>query len=123
MSMHTKDRYVAEEEVNYPKDVPKEQLSELCEPNDLLDEIGPRFHDWTGCTRLPVDADLLPLLVMGYRCPFRILLQGVKPCLSNKEMTDMRRLARTSPPHFALDRFISLCRQSTISSFLLHASV
>ncbi|CAH8354245.1 unnamed protein product [Eruca vesicaria subsp. sativa] len=95
--------YVAEE-VNYPKNVPKEQLSELCELNDLLDEIGPRFRDWTGCAPLPVDADLLPTMVMGYRCPFRILPQGVKPCLSNKEMTEMRRLARTSPPHFALGR-------------------
>ncbi|KAJ0263055.1 CRS1 / YhbY [Hirschfeldia incana] len=97
-------KYIAEEEVNYPKNVPKEQLSELCELNDLLDEIGPRFHDWTGCAPFPVDADLLPPLVMGYRCPFRILPQGVKPCLSNKEMTEMRRLARTSPPHFALGR-------------------
>ncbi|CAN7119603.1 unnamed protein product, partial [Brassica rapa subsp. narinosa] len=117
------DSYVAEEEVNYPKDCLLEMLSELCELNDLLDEIGPRFLDWTGCAPLPVDADLLPPLVMRYKCPFRILLQGVKPYLSNKEMTDMRRLARTTPPHFALGRFISLCRQSTISSFLLQASV
>ncbi|EOA28459.1 hypothetical protein CARUB_v10024668mg [Capsella rubella] len=92
------------EDANYPKNVPKEQLSELCELNDLLDEIGPRFHDWTGCDPLPVDADLLPPYVEGYRCPFRILPQGVKPCLSNTEMTEMRRLARTSPPHFALGR-------------------
>ncbi|XP_009137866.1 CRM-domain containing factor CFM3, chloroplastic/mitochondrial [Brassica rapa] len=92
------------EEANYPKNVPKEQLSELCELNDLLDEIGPRFHDWTGCAPFPVDADLLPPMVLGYRCPFRVLPQGVKPCLSNKEMTEMRRLARTSPPHFALGR-------------------
>ncbi|KAF3488335.1 hypothetical protein F2Q69_00057665 [Brassica cretica] len=92
------------EEANYPKNVPKEQLSELCELNDLLDEIGPRFHDWTGCAPLPVDADLLPPMVLGYRCPFRVLPQGVKPCLSNKEMTEMRRLARISPPHFALGR-------------------
>ncbi|CAH2077558.1 unnamed protein product [Thlaspi arvense] len=92
------------EDANYPKNVPKEQLSELCELNDLLDELGPRFQDWTGCAPLPVDADLLPPVVMGYRCPFRILPQGVKPCLSNTEMTEMRRLARTSPPHFALGR-------------------
>lgn len=90
------------EDANYPKNVPKEQLSELCELNDLLDELGPRFHDWAGCAPLPVDADLLPTMVLGYRCPFRILPQRVKPCLSNKEMTEMRRLARTSPPHFAL---------------------
>uniref|UniRef100_A0A1J3IQW5 Chloroplastic group IIA intron splicing facilitator CRS1, chloroplastic n=1 Tax=Noccaea caerulescens TaxID=107243 RepID=A0A1J3IQW5_NOCCA len=92
------------EDVNYPKNVSKELLSELCELNDLLDELGPRFHDWAGCAPLPVDADLLPTMVLGYRCPFRILPQGVKPCLSNKEMTEMRRLARTSPPHFALGR-------------------
>ncbi|KAG7545692.1 RNA-binding CRM domain [Arabidopsis suecica] len=92
------------EDANYPKNVPKEQLSELCELNDLLEELGPRFHDWTGCAPFPVDADLLPGYVEGYRCPFRILPQGVKPCLSNTEMTEMRRLARTSPPHFALGR-------------------
>uniref|UniRef100_A0A1J3F321 Chloroplastic group IIA intron splicing facilitator CRS1, chloroplastic n=1 Tax=Noccaea caerulescens TaxID=107243 RepID=A0A1J3F321_NOCCA len=92
------------EDVNYPKNVSKELFSELCELNDLLDELGPRFHDWAGCAPLPVDADLLPTMVLGYRCPFRILPQGVKPCLSNKEMTEMRRLARTSPPHFALGR-------------------
>lgn len=90
------------EDANYPKNVPKELLSDLCELNDLLDELGPRFHDWTGCAPLPVDADLLPPLVLGYRIPFRILPQGVKPCLSNTQMTEMRRLARTSPPHFAL---------------------
>lgn len=98
------DRKYIAEEANYPKNVPKEQLSELSELNDLLDEIGPRFNDWTGCAPFPVDADLLPTMVLGYRCPFRILPQGVKPCLSNKEMTEMRRLARTSPPHFALGR-------------------
>ncbi|CAN8230053.1 unnamed protein product [Cochlearia groenlandica] len=92
------------EDVNYPKNVPKEQLAELGELNDLLDELGPRFHDWTGCAPLPVDADLLAPLVLGYRCPFRILPQRVKPCLSNTEMTEMRRLARISPPHFALGR-------------------
>ncbi|KFK29529.1 chloroplastic group iia intron splicing facilitator chloroplastic-like [Arabis alpina] len=92
------------EDVNYPKNVPKEQLSELVELNDLLDEVGPRFDDWTGCAPLPVDADLLPPMVLGYRIPFRILPQGVKPCLSNTEMTEMRRLARISPPHFALGR-------------------
>jgi RNA-binding protein YhbY len=95
-------RDYVQEDGNYPKNVPKEQLSELCELNDLLDEVGPRFHDWTGCAPFPVDADLLPGYVEGYRCPFRILPQGVKPCLSNTEMTEMRRLARTSPPHFAL---------------------
>ncbi|KAF8113540.1 hypothetical protein N665_0048s0002 [Sinapis alba] len=76
--------YIAEE-ANYPKNIPIEKLSELCELNDLFDEIGSRFHDWTGCAPLPVDADLLPPMVLGYMCPFRILPQGVKPCLSNKE--------------------------------------
>ncbi|ESQ54265.1 hypothetical protein EUTSA_v10024391mg [Eutrema salsugineum] len=102
-SVDTRRDYIPED-ANYPKNVPKEQLSELCELNDLLDELGPRFHDWTGCAPLPVDADMLPPMVLGYRCPFRILPQGVKPVLSNTEMTEMRRLARISPPHFALGR-------------------
>ncbi|XP_010438271.1 PREDICTED: CRM-domain containing factor CFM3A, chloroplastic/mitochondrial-like [Camelina sativa] len=121
------------EDANYPKNVPKEQLSELCELNDLLDELGPRFHDWTGCDPLPVDADLLPPYVEGYRCPFRILPQGVKPCLSNTEMTEMRRLARTSPPHFALGRsrelqglakaMVKLWARSTIAKIAIKRGV
>ncbi|XP_010433069.1 PREDICTED: CRM-domain containing factor CFM3A, chloroplastic/mitochondrial-like isoform X2 [Camelina sativa] len=121
------------EAANYPKNVPKQQLSELCELNDLLDEIGPRFHDWTGCDPLPVDADLLPPYVEGYRCPFRILPQGVKPCLSNTEMTEMRRLARTSPPHFALGRsrelqglakaMVKLWAKSTIAKIAIKRGV
>ncbi|XP_010548668.1 PREDICTED: CRM-domain containing factor CFM3, chloroplastic/mitochondrial isoform X2 [Tarenaya hassleriana] len=102
-SVQTTELYIAETE-NHPKDIPKEQLSELCELNHLLDELGPRFRDWTGRDPLPVDADLLPPIVPGYKAPFRLLLRGVKPCLSDKEMTEFRRLARTMPPHFALGR-------------------
>ncbi|PNX95480.1 chloroplastic group IIA intron splicing facilitator CRS1 chloroplastic-like, partial [Trifolium pratense] len=70
----------------------------------LLDELGPRFKDWTGCEPLPVDADQLPAVIPGYKTPFRLLPYGVKACLSNKETTVMRRIARRTAPHFALGR-------------------
>ncbi|KAK7329685.1 hypothetical protein VNO77_23860 [Canavalia gladiata] len=88
----------------YLKDMTEKELMELCDLNHLLDELGPRFKDWTGCEPLPVDADLLPAVVPGYKTPFRLLPYGIRPCLSNAEMTNFRRLARTTAPHFALGR-------------------
>lgn len=80
----------------------EEEYVELIDLNHLLDELGPRFKDWCGCEPLPVDADLLPAVVPGYKTPFRLLPHGVRPCLKDKEMTNFRRLTRTAPPHFAL---------------------
>lgn len=84
------------------KDMSEEELMELSDLNNLLDELGPRFEDWTGREPLPVDADLLPAMVPGYKTPFRLLPYGVRPCLSNNEMTVLRRHARRMAPHFAL---------------------
>lgn len=77
--------------------------SQLAEEADrLLDGLGPRFTDWWGYDPLPVDADLLPAVVPGYRRPFRLLPYGVKPKLTDDEMTTLRRLGRPLPCHFAL---------------------
>lgn len=76
------------------------QLAE--EADHLLDGLGPRFTDWWGYDPLPVDADLLPAVVPGYRRPFRLLPYGVKPKLTNDEMTVLKRLGRPLPCHFAL---------------------
>lgn len=70
--------------------------------DELLEELGPRFNDWWGYDPLPVDADLLPAVVPGYKRPFRLLPYGVKPKLTNDEMTTLRRLGRPLPCHFAL---------------------
>lgn len=78
------------------------QLAE--ESENLLDGLGPRFTDWWGYDPLPVDADLLPAVVSGYRKPFRLLPYGVKPILTNDEMTTLKRLGRPLPCHFALGR-------------------
>lgn len=86
----------------YPKNISKGGLMNLIELNHLLDELGPRFRDWPGREPLPVDADLLPSVVPGYKSPFRLLPHGLKPCLTNQQMTKFRRLARMMPPHFAL---------------------
>ncbi|OMO68852.1 hypothetical protein CCACVL1_19801 [Corchorus capsularis] len=79
--------------------------AELVEEADrLLDGLGPRFNDWWGYEPLPVDGDLLPAVIPGYRRPFRLLPYGVKPILTNDEMTTLRRLARPLPCHFVLGR-------------------
>ncbi|XP_057983498.1 CRM-domain containing factor CFM2, chloroplastic [Malania oleifera] len=78
------------------------QLAE--EADQLLDGLGPRFTDWWGPDPLPVDADLLPEVVPGYRRRFRLLPYGVKPTLTNDEMNTLRRLVRPLPCHFALGR-------------------
>lgn len=74
------------------------------EADKLLEGLGPRFTDWWGCEPLPIDADLLPAIVPGYKKPFRLLPYGVKPKLTNDEMTTLRRLGRPLPCHFALGR-------------------
>ncbi|XP_020110638.1 CRM-domain containing factor CFM2, chloroplastic isoform X1 [Ananas comosus] len=74
------------------------------EADRLLDGLGPRFSDWWGCDPLPVDADLLPPIVPGFRKPFRLLSFGIKPKLTDREMTILRRLGRPLPCHFALGR-------------------
>lgn len=79
-----------------------ENLIDLCELDQLLDELGPRYTDWYGREPLPVDADQLPPKVPGYKPPFRLLPYGVRHCLRDKETTEMRRFARESPTHFIL---------------------
>ncbi|MQL77590.1 hypothetical protein Taro_010002 [Colocasia esculenta] len=74
------------------------------EYNLLLDDLGPRFLDWWGTGLLPVDADLLPQHIPGYRPPFRLLPTGMRSRLTNAEMTNLRKLARKLPSHFALGR-------------------
>lgn len=72
------------------------------EIDKLLDALGPRYTDWPGSEPLPVDADLLPGMVPGYQPPFRVLPYGVRSTLSRKEATNLLRLARVLPPHFAI---------------------
>ncbi|KAI3976338.1 hypothetical protein MKX01_021880 [Papaver californicum] len=74
------------------------------EADRMLDGLGPRFIDWWGVEPLPIDADLLPAIVPGYRRPFRLLPYGIKPKLTDDEMTILRRLGRPLPCHIALGR-------------------
>lgn len=77
---------------------------EEAEYNSLLDGLGPRFVDWWGTGILPVDGDLLPQSIPGYKTPLRILPTGMRPRLTNAEMTNLRKLAKSLPCHFALGR-------------------
>lgn len=90
-----------------PADTNPETSSEVRyedEVDKLLDSLGPRYADWPGDGPLPVDADLLPGVVPGYKPPFRLLPYGVRSTLAMREATALRRLARVLPPHFALGR-------------------
>lgn len=77
---------------------------EEAEYNKLLDGLGPRFVDWWGTGMLPIDADLLPQTIPGYKTPFRLLPTGMRSRLTNAEMTDLRKIAKSLPCHFALGR-------------------
>lgn len=80
----------------------REEQLDLTEINLLLDGLGPRFTDWQGREPVPVDADLLPSIVPGYKTPFRLLPYATRRTLRDSEMTFLRRMARTLPPHFVL---------------------
>ncbi|XP_056175164.1 CRM-domain containing factor CFM3, chloroplastic/mitochondrial [Syzygium oleosum] len=83
----------------------KESLTEEeVEYNSLLDGLGPRFEEWWGTGVLPVDADLLPQKIPGYKTPFRLLPTGMRSRLTNAEMTNLRKVAKSLPCHFALGR-------------------
>ncbi|CAO2151344.1 unnamed protein product [Urochloa humidicola] len=118
----------------------KEEIVELVpeikyedEIDKLLDELGPRYSDWPGSDPLPVDADLLPANIPGYKSPFRVLPYGVRPSLSRRDTTNLRRLARGLPPHFALGRsrqlqglanaMIKLWEKSSIAKIALKRGV
>lgn len=86
---------------------PREALSdimgrELQEVETILEGLGPRYQGWTGQRPVPVDGDLLLADESAYKKPYRLLPYGVRPSLSNNELTDLRRLARPLPPHFVL---------------------
>ncbi|XP_004489340.1 CRM-domain containing factor CFM2, chloroplastic isoform X2 [Cicer arietinum] len=76
----------------------------LEEVDSLLEGLGPRFTDWWGYDPVPVDADLLPAVIPGFRQPFRLLPYGVKSNLTDDELTTLKRLGRPLPCHFALGR-------------------
>lgn len=81
---------------------PSEQFPDTSDIDNILDQLGPRYQDWSGRNPLPVDADLLPGVIPGYAPPFRLLPYRTRSTLRDREMTALRRLARTMPPHFAL---------------------
>lgn len=89
-----------------PKPLPETRYED--EVDVLLDGLGPRYEDWPGSDPLPVDADLLPGIVPGYKPPFRLLPYGVRSTVGGKEATSLRRLARVIPPHFALGSLLLL---------------
>ncbi|KAM6568025.1 hypothetical protein CsatB_016010 [Cannabis sativa] len=85
--------------------IPLQNITEEeAEFHRLLDDLGPRFDEWWGTGVIPVDADLLPQKIPGYKTPYRLLPTGMRSRLTNAEMTNLRKLAKTLPCHFALGR-------------------
>ncbi|XP_010549910.1 PREDICTED: chloroplastic group IIA intron splicing facilitator CRS1, chloroplastic [Tarenaya hassleriana] len=74
------------------------------EADRLLDGLGPRYIDWWMRRPFPVDADLLPEVVPGYRPPFRRCPPNTKAKLTDEELTYLRKLAQSLPFHFVLGR-------------------
>ena len=88
--------------------ISSQETKETFDIDSFLDQLGPRYRDWSGRNPIPVDADLLPGLVPGYKPPFRQLPYRTKISLKDKEMTALRRLARQTTPHFALGTGVEL---------------
>lgn len=97
----------------------KSMTEEEAEYSSLLDGLGPRFEDWWGTGVLPVDADILPQTISGYKPPFRLLPTGMRSRLTNAEMTNLRKLAKSLPCHFALGNLPLLCSLKLIMSGLI----
>ncbi|XP_076908025.1 chloroplastic group IIA intron splicing facilitator CRS1, chloroplastic-like isoform X2 [Bidens hawaiensis] len=74
------------------------------EADRLLDGLGPRFVDWWMPKPLPVDADLLPEVVPGYKPPSRLYPLTGRAKLTDTELTHLRKLAYHLPTHFVLGR-------------------
>uniref|UniRef100_A0A453HXX1 CRM-domain containing factor CFM3, chloroplastic/mitochondrial n=1 Tax=Aegilops tauschii subsp. strangulata TaxID=200361 RepID=A0A453HXX1_AEGTS len=89
----------------------------------LLDELGPRYSDWPGSNPLPVDADLLPATVPGYKPPFRVLPYGVRRSLSRKDTTNLRRLGRSRQLQGLAAAMVKLWERSSIAKIALKRGV
>ncbi|KAL8161156.1 hypothetical protein V2J09_012645 [Rumex salicifolius] len=70
------------------------------EGDRLLEGLGPRFVDWWYPKPLPVDADLLPEVVRGFKTPFRRRPPNMRPKLTDDELTYLRKFALYLPTHF-----------------------
>ncbi|CAH8316797.1 unnamed protein product [Eruca vesicaria subsp. sativa] len=74
------------------------------EGDRLLNGLGPRYMDWWMRRPFPVDADLLPEVVDGYRTPSRRCPPNTRAKLSDQELTYLRNIAQALPFHFVLGR-------------------
>ncbi|MED6217368.1 hypothetical protein PIB30_016992 [Stylosanthes scabra] len=74
------------------------------ETDRLLDGLGPRFVDWWYPKPLPVDGDLLPEVVPGFKPPFRQCPPYSSAKITDYELAYFRKLAKPLPVHFVLGR-------------------
>ena len=113
------DRKLNEGKISYETQTGKIEETEI---EELLDNLGPEYTEWTEGGHVPIDADLLLPPNSGFKIPFRLLPYGVRPILTNFEMTEMRHLARKLSPHFALGMYLQTISLYTngISDFNFH---
>nr|XP_025693054.1 chloroplastic group IIA intron splicing facilitator CRS1, chloroplastic-like [Arachis hypogaea] len=72
------------------------------ETDRLLDALGRRFVDWWYPKPLPIDADLFPEVVPGFKPPFRLCPPYSSAKITYYELTFFRKLAKPLPVHFVL---------------------
>ncbi|XLV00320.1 hypothetical protein S245_014659 [Arachis hypogaea] len=74
------------------------------ETDRLLDGLESRFVDWWYPKPLPIDADLLPEVVPGFKPPFRLCPPYSSAKITDYELTFFRKLTKSLPVHFVLGR-------------------
>lgn len=89
------------------------------ETDRLLDGLGPRFIDWWMRKPLPIDADLLPEEVPGFRPPLRLSPPNTRPNLTDDELKYLRKLTHPLPFHFALGTTTSIINLLLELTYLL----
>ncbi|KAL0837293.1 hypothetical protein Bca101_089183 [Brassica carinata] len=124
---HAKDYQNAPPEIKDPivkNPIRKEGMTEEeAEFNSLLDSLGPRFHEWWGTGVLPVNADLLPPTILGYKTPFRLLPTGMRSNLTNAEMTNLRKIGRNRNHQGLAAAILKLWEKSLIAKIAVKRGI
>ncbi|KAL4322427.1 hypothetical protein HN51_067539 [Arachis hypogaea] len=90
------------------------------ETDRLLDGLGPRFVDWWYPKPLPIDADLFPEVVPGFKPPFRLCPPYSSAKITDYELTFFRKLAKPLPVLFVLGMLLDVGGLWSMIYFAVH---
>ncbi|XLS56292.1 hypothetical protein HN51_006047 [Arachis hypogaea] len=90
------------------------------ETDRLLDALGRRFVDWWYPKPLPIDADLFPEVVPGFKPPFRLCPPYSSAKITYYELTFFRKLAKPLPVHFVLGMLLDVGGLWSMIYFAVH---